>query len=156
MSASAMAPEGGRVGGGDRRRLQRPAIVALVVAAALSALVPVLVLVVPTYTGVVVSSDGTERTVSSTLVDVNGPQVLLVALVPVAVTTLVALLLRNPIGRALSAVVVFLLLALGMISILSIGLAILPVAAALAVAVAWPQRQPASSAPTGLPASLTP
>ena len=103
-------------------------------------------LTVPVYSGETTSSDSTGATIatstSATLVEVNGWWGLVVACLPLLACLVVGALLLGPGGgaaRGAAVVVVALLGVVTVLGLLSIGIFILPVtlALALAVAVAW-------------------
>ena len=103
----------------------------------------VAVLTLPVYSGETTTSDSTGATTttatSATLVAENGWWGLVVAGIPLVVCLVVRTLLLGPVGRAarVAAAVVVALLGLGnLLAMLSIGIFVLPVTVALAVAVA--------------------
>ena len=112
-------------------------------------------LTVPVYSGESESTDSTGATVttstSATLVGENGWWGLVVASVPLVACLVVAALLLGPGGRTarVAAVVVVVLLGIGtLLGMLSIGIFVLPVTVALAVAVA---SAPADRRPVAAP-----
>lgn len=121
--------------------------VSLLVAAGYSLVLLLAAAVVPVYgtasSGASVSGDGTVVTESSTgsatLVQVNGAGALLLVAVPLAITAVVALLLRRRATRSeyVAAWIVTLLYAgLCVLALLSIGIFLAPVALVLVVACA--------------------
>ena len=105
---------------------------------------------VPAYQSTSMSSSGELTQSSETLVGINGPGVAIVLALPLLVTVLVgcALLLRGrrgamPVAWALTA----LLAVFNVLGMLSIGVFVAPVTAALVVACASGSRQRAAVAP---------
>ena len=116
--------------------------IALVGATLWSAALVVAALTLPAYSGATAGADSTgaviERSTTATLVDVNGWWGLVIASIPLGACVVVGALLLGPGGRvaqALAAVVVALLGGLTVLSLLSIGLFLVPAVAGLGVAV---------------------
>jgi hypothetical protein len=116
--------------------------IALVGAALWSAALVVAALTLPAYSGATAGADSTgaviERSTTATLVDVNGWWGLVIASIPLGACVVVGALLLGPGGRvaqAVAAVVVALLGGLTVLSLLSIGLFLVPAVAGLGVAV---------------------
>ena len=102
----------------------------------------------PTYSTSVGTDGGAVSSGASSLVEVNGGDVLLVVAVPLAVTVLVglAMLLRSRRGfLAIAWALTAALAVFNLVAILSIGVLIVPVTAALvgacAAATAWPSTR---------------
>ena len=111
--------------------------VAQLIALALAVAAMVMMVLIPTYTGVTMTSDGTEITSRSTLVQENGASVLLVLAIPVALAAL-PLLARGRAWQPLSIVSATLLLGLVVLGLASIGGFILPAAVAAIVGACLP------------------
>ena len=116
--------------------------IALVGATLWSAALVVAALTLPAYSGATAGADSTgaviESSTTATLVDVNGWWGLVIASIPLGACVVVGALLLGPGGRtaqALAAVVVALLGGLTVLSLLSIGLFLVPAVAGLGVAV---------------------
>jgi hypothetical protein len=116
--------------------------IALVGASLWSVALVVAALTLPAYSGDTAGTDSTGAVTSSstsaTLVDVNGWWGLVLASLPLGACLVVGALLLGPGGRpaqALAAVVVALLGGLTVLSLLSIGLFLVPAVAGLGVAV---------------------
>jgi hypothetical protein len=116
--------------------------IALVGAALWSAALVVAALTLPAYSGATAGADSTgavtNGSTTATLVEVNGWWGLVVASIPLGATVVVGTLLLGPGGRAAqvaAAVVVALLGALTVLSLLSIGLFLVPAVAGLGLAV---------------------
>lgn len=141
-----MSPRAGRVGR-----------VALVFAGVYSLVLVVAGFVAPAYSTQGSSSSGGVSRGSATLVAVNGVGVLLVLAIPLLLTLAVgaALLLGRPWGRALAWTLTGVLAVFNVLALLSIGVFVVPVTGALAVAcLSWPaargQRGPvATETPAG-------
>ena len=143
VAASEQTPENV----GDARLGRVPAV-ALVVAAAYGVALVVAALVLPVYDSASSSSSGETSRVSDTLVGVNGPGVALVLGVPLLVTVAVgcALWQRSRWSLPIAWSLTGLLAALNMLAMLSVGIFVLPVTAALVLACARsraPDRPPA-------------
>ena len=133
-----------------------PARIALAAAMLWSLALVVAALTAPLYSGESESTDSTgtvtSRTTSATLVDVNGWWGLVVASLPLVACLGVGALLLGPGGRAAvvaAAVVVALLGVVTVLGMLSIGIFLLPVTAALTVAVASAGPRPVGPRPVG-------
>ena len=120
----------------------KTARIALVGATVWSAALVAAALTLPAYSGGTASTDSTGTVTTSsttaTLVEVNGWWGLVIAGVPLGACVVVGTLLLGPGGRAAqvaAAVVVALLGALTVLSLLSIGLFLVPAVAGLGVAV---------------------
>lgn len=101
----------------------------------------VLAFTYPAYEGLHVEGGVTTGS-TATLVEINGPGVIIPVLVPLVATALVAVALtRGPqrAGRLVAWALVALLLCFAVIAMFSIGLYVLPVVVALAIATAWPR-----------------
>ena len=116
--------------------------IALVVATLWSLALVVAALTVPVYSGEAVGADSaggaTSTSTSATLVEVNGWWGLAVGVIPLAVSLVVGALLLGPGGQAprLVALVIVLLLGIAtVLSLLTVGIFIAPVTAALGIAV---------------------
>jgi hypothetical protein len=116
--------------------------IALVGAAQWSAALGVAALTLPPNSGATAGADSTgavtNGSTTATLVEVNGWWGLVVASIPLGATVVVGTLLLGPGGRAAqvaAAVVVALLGALTVLSLLSIGLFLVPAVAGLGLAV---------------------
>ena len=132
--------------------------IALVGATLWSAALVVAALTLPAYSGATAGADSTgaviERSTTATLVDVNGWWGLVIASIPLGACVVVGALLLGPGGRvaqALAAVVVALLGGLTVLSLLSIGLFLVPAVAGLGVAVmvALASRPPGAASRPG-------
>jgi hypothetical protein len=135
-------------------RLRRGERMALAVALIWSAALIVAAALAPVYRSTTETSSGTVTDQSATLVDENGPAVLLPIAVPLLVTVIVGRALwRRGASRGAGPVAwtfTGLLAGFNLVEMLSIGPFILPVTASLAVACAMRQartRAAASSAP---------
>lgn len=132
------------------RRLGRVSSLALLGAAAWGLLLVVAGFLVPAYQSTGMSSSGELTQSSETLVGMNGPGVALVLALPLLVTVLVAcaLLLRArraaiPVAWALTA----LLAVFNVLGMLTIGVFIVPVTAALVVACTSGSKAGAATTP---------
>lgn len=124
--------------------VRRGARIALLVAAVLSLGLVVWAFTFPAYQGLETRGGVTTET-TSTLIEVNGSGAIVPILVPLVVTALVAVLLlrvREPVARVGAWALVGLLTIFAVLAMFSIGMYVLPVAIALAVAVAWPRAAP--------------
>lgn len=134
-------------------RLRRGEWMALAVALMWSAGLMVAAAVAPVYGSMTETSSGTVTHGSATLVDVNGPAVLLPVGVPLLATVLVgcALWRRDASGGAGPFAWTFTVLLAGfnVVAMASIGLFMLPVSAALGVACAMRQARTQSEAARG-------
>ncbi|MFV0252275.1 MAG: hypothetical protein ACK5H2_02955 [Beutenbergiaceae bacterium] len=133
------------------RGLAAPVRLALLLAAVLSIGLVAFGLFYPAYGRHVQTSDGTEFETSATIVEVNGPGVLVTLSVPLLATALVTILLavvKQHWRRTAAWVVVGLLLAFALLGIATIGMLVLPIGLALAFATAWAGR-PVSARATG-------
>lgn len=148
--AAAHVPDAGRghvqpdPRGLARRGVETPARVALVIAAVLGLALVIWALTFPAYEGLETTSDGVTHHLTRTMVEENGPRVMIPVSIPLAVTGLVALLVLRgpePAARILAWVLVGLLGAFAVLAMFSIGIYVLPVVIALAVAVGWPRRR---------------
>lgn len=101
----------------------------------------------PAYSRVVQTPGSETVTGSATIVEVNGPAVLVTLSVPLVVTALVAwcLMRSGQAARIVAWVLVLLLFAFAVLGLASIGLLILPIAVTLAVATGWPRPDEAGS-----------
>ena len=121
--------------------------VALVVAATWSAALVASGFVVPVYRSDSIDSQGAASSGGETLVAVNGLGVVAVLVVPLVVTVLVAAALLVPDRKPVSAVawtLTVLLAGFNLLAMLSIGVLVVPVTAALVVACAASSRGVAS------------
>jgi hypothetical protein len=126
-----------------RRTASRAAVFAVVAAA----LVWVAALVVPVYSG----SSSTGRSSRATLVDVNGPRVLVLLAIPIAIALIGLLAVTGRLPRSALPVACALMWMWTIITGFSVGLFYLPADVALIVAfAAMPPRRRTSS--TRLPA----
>lgn len=101
---------------------------------------------VPVYTSESVTSSGAIARESQTLVEVNGAWVLVVLTIPLLVTIGVAASLRRgPSGRLAAWLLVFALGVFTVLSLLSIGLFVLPVTLTLVIACALAPRDTGSA-----------
>lgn len=132
------------------RRLGRVSSLALVGAAAWGLLLVVVGFLVPAYQSTGMSSSGELTQSSETLVGMNGPGVAVVLALPLLVTVLVAcaLLLRArraamPVAWALTA----LLAVFNVLGMLTIGVFVVPVTAALVVACTSGSKAAAATTP---------
>ena len=141
VAASAQTPE--NVG---TARLGRVPAVALLVAAAYGVALVVAAFVLPVYDSDSSSSTGGTSRASHTLVGVNGSGVAVVLAVPLLVTLAVgfALWLRSRWALPIAWSLTGLLAALNLLAMLSVGIFVLPVTAALVLACArsWPPARP--------------
>ncbi|ROR93505.1 hypothetical protein EDD28_2921 [Salana multivorans] len=115
------------------------AVVALVVALTWSLVVVVAALALPVYSGETTSSDGGTVSTRATLVEVNGTGVLGIVLAPLLASVLVAAMVwgrrRWPALGTLAWVATVALGLLALAGIMSVGVFLLPVVLALAVAI---------------------
>lgn len=136
-----------RSGHGEARPdVRTGARVALVVATALSIGLLVWAFTFPAYEGLQ-TRGGITTSSTRTLIEENGLGALVPVLVPLAVTVLTGLLLlqvREPLGRIGAWALVAVLAVFAVAAMFSIGMYVLPVVIALAVAVGWPRRTPVS------------
>ena len=132
-------------------RLGRVPAVALLVAAIYAAGLVVAAFVLPAYDSDSSSSSGGTSQASETLVDVNGLGVALVLAVPLLVTLAVgcALALRSRWSLPIAWTLTGLLAAANLLAMLSVGIFVLPVTAALVLACA-------RSRPPALPPAVLP
>lgn len=124
--------------------------VALLVALVWSVALPIAGFTFPMYSVEVASSSGTITHGSDTLVGVNGPQVVMILLVPLLVSVVVtaALLMRRIRGAIVLAwTMTAALVGLTALALLSIGIFVLPVPVALLIACAAEPAQSRSAAP---------
>lgn len=124
----------------------RGARIALVVALVLSVALIVWAFTFPAYEGLE-TSGGITRAATRTMVEENGPRVLLPIAVPLAVSSLVAVLVlrgREPWARVGAWVLTGLLGVFAVLALFSIGMYVAPIVLALAVATAWPRRDVAA------------
>ena len=123
-------------------RLRRVPAVALPVAAAYGVALVVAAFVLPVYASDSSSSSGETSRGSDTLVGVNGPGVALVLAVPLLVTLAVgfALWQRSRWALPITWSLTGLLAALNLLAMLSVGIFVLPVTAALVLACARSRR----------------
>jgi hypothetical protein len=119
-------------------RFRRPEWVSLVIALACGGAVVIAALLAPFYQSVSTSSSGTVTHSSATLVGVNGWGVLLVTCAPLAAAVMTAGALWRRAGRPGAGVTAWtvtgLLACVNAVALLSIGVFILPITAALVVA----------------------
>lgn len=134
----------------------RPASVALLLAGGWGLGLIIAGFVVPMYRTASESTTGEVTYGSDTLVGVNGPGVVVVLAVPFVVTVLVgcALLLRAHRGARLAAWTLTVMLAMfTLLAMMSIGVFVVPVTAALIVACAASRAQPPRNSQLSRPAA---
>lgn len=127
---------------------------ALGLAAVWSVALIVLAFVAPTYgtttSEATMDGSGQITTGTATAVQVNGPYVVMLLLIPLAATGIVAIALRyawHPDGRLIAWMVTILLCAFCVVGAMSIGIFVAPIAIALVVACLGARRGPGLDAP---------
>ncbi|GAA1991744.1 hypothetical protein [Microbacterium pumilum] len=110
-----------------------------IAALALAVLAAVVLLVVPTYESVTVSSDGGEISTSLTMLQAVGPWIFVVLLVPVLATA-VPVFARGRAWSVLSMIGAIVLSGFVILSLLTIGMFFVPAAIASVVAACLPAR----------------